>query len=383
MGERGLMAYTPVALTDARYVNVTGGDTMAMPFTVSPGASFDSGGGWSYLTLGSSNVAGGQEVIFFGADQTAAGKRFALYDDRTADRLIVSAYSLTGVHQGNPMTLDRASFGAVFSGNISIVKTSPQLVLSGSGNPGIYQTEQDTFLWFTGGAVKIMNGAGSAFKLLYASQIQSAYPVNAGNWQNTNFVADSAGNTTGVAFYTSGYGIAPFVRNYGPYGERIDFMNSANTAYIPICASAFSAQPSSREAKQEIERVEDHDLVRRIGGLRTHTFRRRVRPQVMRKDKRGEMVKDVFHDHDCDIDGCKGTRENPCPVIANDGPKIGLIAEDVHEVAPEAVFYDEDNKPAGYDVDAIAALALGGVGALLRKIEELTARVEQLEGLLA
>ena len=68
---------------------------------------------------------------------------------------------------------------------------------------------------------------------------------------------------------------------------------------------------------------------------------------------------------------------NGCPLLAR--PRLGLIAEHLHDHLPDSVFYGEDELPAGYDLDQIAAVAFGGVGALLRYVQALEARIERLE----
>ena len=63
----------------------------------------------------------------------------------------------------------------------------------------------------------------------------------------------------------------------------------------------------------------------------------------------------------------------------NDTHMFGLIAEELFEVAPEMVSLDEENRPAGYDVAQSAALAIGGVSALVRQVTKLVDRIEALE----
>jgi hypothetical protein len=192
---------------------------------------------------------------------------------------------------------------------------------------------------------------------------------------------------------------APMMRAYGPFGERMDFLNNPNTAYIPICASQF-AVTSTERIKHDIREVADAELLDLVGDVRTHNYVANTRPMTKPVTERfldlnrrwlargrrpltptAPCYEDLSEPHDCanERHWCFGAPGHPCPIARNDTPRYGLIAEHLAAHVSEVVWYDEAELPAGYDIDQVAAMAFGGVGALLRKVEALQARVDELE----
>lgn len=78
--------------------------------------------------------------------------------------------------------------------------------------------------------------------------------------------------------------------------------------------------------------------------------------------------------HDCATHACTGTAEAPCKlVLEHQVGKIGLMAEDTYRVLPQAVTLTTENLPDGIDYAVVTAV-------LVAAVQELTARVAQLEG---
>ncbi len=215
--------------------------------------------------------------------------------------------------------------------------------------------------------------------------------------QQLVLVANNVGNNdqAGVAFWVPANAVAPLLRCYGPFGERIDAIRNDNAVYIPLHASAFNVT-SSIEIKTDVTELSDDEVLAKIGALRSKRFLPAARPVSMRPNARfaevaarwaasgrTPLTPKPHHmdsvEHDCAIDNCKGTADNPCPIVMNDTHMFGLIAEELFEVAPEMVSLDEENRPAGYDVAQSAALAIGGVSALVRQVTKLVDRIEALE----
>lgn len=196
----------------------------------------------------------------------------------------------------------------------------------------------------------------------------------------------------GISFWVVNSGVAPILRCFGGFGvDQIDCVNSANTAHAPLRASAFVVV-SSQKVKEQITELADEQLLATVAGVRGQRFRNRVRPVTIRPTDRFrttaarwaqtghkpltlKVEHTEFHDHDCDVDGCAGTSANPCPATTNDTFRFGLIAEHLHQVAPEATNLDERGEPDGYAVDQIAALAFAAAGAVARQLESLTAQL--------
>jgi hypothetical protein len=207
-----------------------------------------------------------------------------------------------------------------------------------------------------------------------------------------------ANSQEGMTFWSSPYGVAPLIRNFGQFGERIDFINSANTDFVPIYAKSFTVATSSIKTKKDIVEQDDEEMLRIASSLKVHKFRYKVSPQTMRPSEKYKATNEKWmakgkdplkikpedlehHNHDCAVDFCTGTHavDDPCIIVKNDKPKYGLIAEHVYDVVPEVTSYDLDHQPNSYDIAQVASIALGGVGALNRKMDVLVERLERLE----
>ncbi len=70
-------------------------------------------------------------------------------------------------------------------------------------------------------------------------------------------------------------------------------------------------------------------------------------------------------------------RENVA--TGEDVPEYGLIAEEVAEIAPELVAYDEEGRPYSVRYHVLPSLLLNEMQRQQRTIETLLARIEQLE----
>lgn len=180
---------------------------------------------------------------------------------------------------------------------------------------------------------------------------------------------DAAGGfSAGLQLFGTG-GVSMFT-------SLFDVWNISGAAHAEIKASAFTVVSTERE-KMDIEVLDDTRLLDVVREVRAHTFRYKMRPQTAVAGEPGERV---TRDHDCAIDDCTGTADGPCLAVANDTHRIGLIAEDVHRVAPEITNLDETHLPDSVAVDQVAAAAFGAVGALLRKVEALERRIDELTG---
>lgn len=164
----------------------------------------------------------------------------------------------------------------------------------------------------------------------------------------------------------------------------IDILNLSGAAHAEIKASAFTVVSTERE-KIDVAVLDDARLLDLVREVRAHTFKYKMRPQTSLADpkgrRRGTTQPRITRDHDCALDDCAGTTDNPCMMMVNDTHRFGLIAEHVHKVAPELTNVDADHLPDSIAVDQVAAAAFGAVGALLRKVELLEQRIVTLEGL--
>lgn len=211
--------------------------------------------------------------------------------------------------------------------------------------------------------------------------------------QHLIYSGAGGGNQSGLGFNSNG--AAAVLRNINVNGNRLDTVDGGGAVYAPHGASAFVVS-SALKFKQDVEPCDDDELLQRIARVRAHRYRLRHRPTSWRPPARFVDINDRWtargktplrarpetleaHEHDCSIDGCAGTADSPCNLTVNDTPVFGVIAEHVHEHLPEVSVLGGDNLPEGVEVNQLAAMAFGGVGALLRKLDELTKRVAELE----
>ena len=79
-------------------------------------------------------------------------------------------------------------------------------------------------------------------------------------------------------------------------------------------------------------------------------------------------------EHDCKIHDCVGTADSPCiRHINHNKERIGMIAEEVYKILPQAVFCDDKMEPVGIEYSQLTVAAIAA-------IKELTQRVLILEG---
>jgi hypothetical protein len=238
-----------------------------------------------------------------------------------------------------------------------------------------------------------------------ALQVNGSASVNQNyggfSWSGMQFVIQSADTSTsnnitvGMAFHNRRYSAAPIIRNYGPYGESIDFTNNPGSAYIQIRASAFVVNSTIR-VKDDIRAVEDADAIKMAEDFLLVSYTPKVRPQTMRPTERfnridakwqasGRPPLEVLpahteaHDHDCSIDNCDGLLGSECPITANDSRVYSGLAEWTGETNPEIAFFDEGGIAEGLDVAQIASSALGAAGSVSRKLTAALARLAALE----
>lgn len=78
--------------------------------------------------------------------------------------------------------------------------------------------------------------------------------------------------------------------------------------------------------------------------------------------------------HDCVVHDCAGDGANRCCRYTDrNKARIGFIAEEVHEVIPSAIMFDDEFKPAGIDLVQMLAVALAAVKELGEQVAELRA----------
>lgn len=152
------------------------------------------------------------------------------------------------------------------------------------------------------------------------------------------------GPTVLIALWEAINGIAPMIRVHGASGNEIHFINSASSAYIPIRASAFTVS-SSLTSKVKVKSL--GNSLERLLELRPVNFKRPRKPELGEKTLR--------------------------PATFNDDKEYaGLIAEEIAEVFPEAVYFNHEGDPDGIEVSSLLACTIKAIQELAGLVPELT-----------
>lgn len=180
-------------------------------------------------------------------------------------------------------------------------------------------------------------------------------------------------------------------------GERWDAVNNGNNAYARIAAIAYDTISTER-SKTDVAVLDDDDLLARLERTQAKRWMPKVGPQQVRPTDRFRALNqrwqargrtglvmqaqhtDGSEDHDCAAHDCDGHAGSPCAIARNFATgAMGLVAEDHFDAFPEHVNVDVEGIPHSIDTSQVAATALGGLGALVRYVRSLEARLAALE----
>lgn len=215
------------------------------------------------------------------------------------------------------------------------------------------------------------------------------------NYYDATFYAATAdlvgASTASISFHPSG--VAPQLR-CGASDAQIYNRAADGSTNNPFTASAFNVA-SSRRIKKNITTWPLHSggaaveaATEVLAKLNVVTFER-DEPGIHKEipsGRRGAAYqrlnnlhlskgRDAYElpDHDCAVHDCIGTKDDPCARHLNHNhPEYGLIAEELHEILPEAVVLDADKKPVSINYSMVDAVMIAAV-------QELNARVKELE----
>lgn len=178
--------------------------------------------------------------------------------------------------------------------------------------------------------------------------------------------------------------IATQLRKHPADGAALSVVNSSNSLYAPIVASAFTVGSSAtikrdvRALRPEREHIKVHhgdprsDLVAvpDIMALRPVAFR-----------PRSEPTRVIAPDDPDDLEAWTSEPEPEHTWVGIDGrrERLGLIAEEVAETVPSAVTHNNDGGAVGIDYAQIVVALLDHVQELTRTIDTLTYRITELE----
>lgn len=263
--------------------------------------------------------------------------------------MLLSPAAISPSHPGVVFGTDRSGGdfmqGVIWSENTRLALVGP-VGANGHGRPAV-----DLF----------GNPDGSAtFKLFNDKDVNGAYGItsapserakvdidvgrqDATTWDNSGIVVHGSAYRNGITIHAGN--VAPVLKVYAD-AEVLQARNNPDTGFVPLRASEFQvwSTRASKKSVRDLERAGE-----KVARLHPVRFKRPAGPRVDGSSPEGP------------------DRRN------GEADKLGLIAEDVAEVMPEAVVWGADGQPEALDYAAIVA-------ALLKAHQELAEEVARLRG---
>jgi hypothetical protein len=233
-----------------------------------------------------------------------------------------------------------------------------------------------------GGQVSARRNGGSA-----GVGATSDWYTDASFYASTGDVDSQVGKTASISFHPGA--VAPQLRV--GYSNIQIYVRGANGAdNYPLTASAFNVA-STKRIKKNITTWPNRSAgatspsaVSLLENLRVVTFDRDEkahrselpigrRLEAFHRLRRYQESKGLpiyeLPEHDCAIHGCTGTVDDPCARKVNtDHLEYGLIAEEVVEIFPETVNFDEGKEPESINYSMLTAISIAAIKELAERI---------------
>lgn len=303
----------------------------------------------------------------------------------------IGTWPANGAYTG---LVDRASGGA---NNYMIMADTLDTYISSPGSTGVIHIRPRNN--GTSGEVVVSNSGTSHQQQVSAGRNGGGAGGGAtdANYYNATFYANPAGiqggatgHTASIAFHPGG--VAPQLR-CGYNVDTIYVHNSVGTASTSALSGVL-VNTSSRRYKTNIAEWPPRslssaapsaiDIARQLrvtsfqfsGGSPQAVEGRRLEAlkRLNAYTRRNNLPDYVLRDHDCGIDDCDGTPDDPCARVLNARAQhVGLIAEEVAEVMPEAVHLDANRQPEGIHYGAVTAMCIAAIQELIERVESIEA----------
>lgn len=201
-------------------------------------------------------------------------------------------------------------------------------------------------------------------------------------YTDSQFQSYSSYGSGGVASWTGHIGgqLAPVFRVWTGTGEGFDCNNYLGNAYRYVGGSSFVTRSSER-IKRNIKDQTDDEIIPTIMDLlscRTIKFDDiSIEPYWCEHDS---CFKELELCEDYDTCGCDRCAEiMNAPLQKRHFGRRGYLVEELAEVYPTAVHFEEDGKPSGIDYSAVTVELIDAVKLLVLQGDEINRRLTALE----
>jgi len=248
-----------------------------------------------------------------------------------------------------------------------ILETTSDIILNPTNNVGIGTTSPNQLLHTVGGTVKVESDGGSAsgavLELKHANNNTTDVCATINFTNNVGGYAAIEGGTTGAN--NTGY-LAFKTDNAGTQGEAMRVIGNGNVGIGTTTPSQPLTVAGNISGSGDINIDGDGYVDGTLtAGRVVETSTRELKENIQPLKSQKEVVDSL----------------QPVSYTWKEGGEkdFGLIAEDVAEIAPDLVSYDEEGKLKGIKYSKLSVLLLDVVKKQNSVIEELSERITKLE----
>ena len=317
----------------------------------------------------------------------------ALFGSAPSDSLVTQVLNVNG----NINILGTSALGwvsyqasAIWMQDASWVRAQPNFYTAGivGGDGGLSVRGGGSLGGFNAYIVGILGVTSTA----QALGVISTRNMGAGGYSNASFWANPGAGNASISLHCGG--VAPILYCANGAGNNFYHRDSIGNTGSANCIALAYLGDSSRRWKKNINDwplknlgAASESAIDLIIKLRIVSWqkaakdievpheRRRLALEKLNRIRASKDEPDYeLPEHDCIKHNCVGTADDPCiRTRDNERERIGLIAEEVHEVVPSVVHLDADKIPAQIDIGQLAILALAGLQELIERVKELEA----------
>ena len=238
-----------------------------------------------------------------------------------------------------------------------------------------------------GGSTRLFYAGGEKFRTVAEGvwcdgrQINQTANVSS-TYTSAHYEARSSVTSGGVASFTAHVigAVAPVFRVWTGTGEGFDCNNSTGTLYAYVGGSQFITRSSQRWKKHIHQRSDDAVVPRALDllGCRTVIWDDATLDSEWCEEDQCYVNKEICDDPNCDCKCCSTARVDP--INRRHFNRRGYLAEELAEVLPEAVHFEQDGTPSGIDYSMVTVELMDITKLLVLQCEDQERRLKELEG---